>query len=237
MLLFPPQSWQQLYLYPALHPGALSAQAEVGSAPTAADQFKFPNFRPEHLLGFECEVGPGDVLYIPPLWFHRVTTLDEDSISLSVWSPYLGSEKYADTVENASLPIRSKWAMNLKVAALRMLLESLVSSLKLPDEMNLAAFVHWTLVENRYLNVDPPATAKPHTEYCWERELEGDLLLDAEEMFMAGLKATVHRFRDIENVAGSARRDILLANYIELAANSVVGVANVKSFLVALTEC
>lgn len=61
----------------------------------------------------------------------------------------MGSEKYADTVENASLPIRSKWAMNLKVAALRMLLESLVSSLKLPDEMNLAAFVHWTLVENR----------------------------------------------------------------------------------------
>ena len=62
-------------------------------------------------------------------------------------------------------------------------------------------------------------------------------MLDAEEMFMAGLKATVHRFRDIENVAGSARRDILLANYIELAANSVVGVANVKTFLVALTEC
>lgn len=29
VLLFPPQSWQQLYLYPALHPGALSAQVLV----------------------------------------------------------------------------------------------------------------------------------------------------------------------------------------------------------------
>ena len=100
VLLFPPQSWQHLYLHPVLHPGALSAQVDVGAAPTAADALKFPHFRPEHLLGFEAEVGPGDVLYIPPLWFHRVTTLQEDSMSLSVWSPYLASGRACVSVRD-----------------------------------------------------------------------------------------------------------------------------------------
>ena len=32
-----------------------------------------------------AEVGPGDVLVVPPYWFHHVETLRE-SVSINVWS-------------------------------------------------------------------------------------------------------------------------------------------------------
>jgi hypothetical protein len=56
VLLFPPQSWQHLYLHPLLHPGGLSTQTDVGSPP-APQQERFPHFQPEHLLGFEADIG------------------------------------------------------------------------------------------------------------------------------------------------------------------------------------
>ena len=32
-----------------------------------------------------AEVGPGDMLVVPPYWFHHVETLEE-SVSINVWS-------------------------------------------------------------------------------------------------------------------------------------------------------
>lgn len=41
-----------------------------------------------HLLSSEAlvaEVGPGDMLVVPPYWYHHVETLEE-SVSINVWS-------------------------------------------------------------------------------------------------------------------------------------------------------
>ena len=32
-----------------------------------------------------AEIGPGDMLIVPPFWFHHVETLEE-SVSVNVWS-------------------------------------------------------------------------------------------------------------------------------------------------------
>ena len=63
----------------------------------------------------EAILNAGDVLYIPPMWFHHVTTLEE-SVSLSVWSPFAGSELYAKVLAEAPLPIKGSWEDEMKVA-------------------------------------------------------------------------------------------------------------------------
>jgi hypothetical protein len=102
---------------------------------------------------------------------------------------------------------------------------------------HIAEFVRWTLVDNRYVHTTPPPTSEPYEFYCWNRELEDELLLEAEAFFTAGLKKVIASFATIVRVAGQDRRDMYLANYIELAVHSIVGTKNTPSFLLALAQC
>ena len=69
---------------------------------------------------FEITANRGDVLYIPPYWFHLVSTpanSSDGAIALNVWSP---SKEHLATEEFAALPIpfELEWgAPALKVAA------------------------------------------------------------------------------------------------------------------------
>ena len=91
-------------LYPSLH--ALYRQL-------------FKTVRMEHLASrgvdiVDIELGPGQVLYVPPYWFHEVTALD-DSISLNVWSPsrtFVLSEQ----AFTAPLPFEAEWPLDVRLA-------------------------------------------------------------------------------------------------------------------------
>jgi len=75
--LFPPNS--TLYLYPFLHPSHAQAQVNIDE-PNLKD---FPET--SKLSAIEVITEPGDVLYLPPMWFHKVDAL-EDSININSWS-------------------------------------------------------------------------------------------------------------------------------------------------------
>jgi hypothetical protein len=60
VVLFPPVSWQTLYLWPLIHPGGLSAQVPLGVDATELHA-KFPALRQGNLLAYIAEVGPGEV--------------------------------------------------------------------------------------------------------------------------------------------------------------------------------
>ncbi|EGD72890.1 hypothetical protein PTSG_04619 [Salpingoeca rosetta] len=90
VLLFPPAQWQQLYIFPLLHPAGRSVQVDLDS-PLFQQEHAFPNYQKQHTLALEAVLEPGQVLYIPPLWFHHITSL-EPSISLSVWTPHIAIE-------------------------------------------------------------------------------------------------------------------------------------------------
>lgn len=78
--LYPPETWSLFYLYPHLHPNYHQSQVDSANP----DLERFPHFaRPN---GQQVILEPGDVLYIPPYWFHQVESLDT-GISLSVISP------------------------------------------------------------------------------------------------------------------------------------------------------
>ncbi|KAL1529003.1 hypothetical protein AB1Y20_010324 [Prymnesium parvum] len=75
-VLAPPNATELLRPFPFLHPSHAQCQAHLPSIP------------PAELLSagaMEVELQPGDILYLPPLWFHETVALG-DSISVNGWS-------------------------------------------------------------------------------------------------------------------------------------------------------
>ena len=69
--LYPPTTWPGLYPYPFLHPSHAQAQVNLSHA---ASRRRFRGV--ERVWWKEAVVEPGDLLYIPPLWFHEVEAID-----------------------------------------------------------------------------------------------------------------------------------------------------------------
>lgn len=78
--LFRPINWPGLYPYPFLHPSHAQAQVNVSDK---MDVERFPLVRSVEAV--EVVLEPGDLLYMPPLWFHHVESM-EVSISVNVWT-------------------------------------------------------------------------------------------------------------------------------------------------------
>ena len=68
--LFRPSQWTNLYPYPFLHPSHAQSQVNLSDA----DLERFPQVQQAHAI--EAVLIPGDVLYMPPLWFHHVEALE-----------------------------------------------------------------------------------------------------------------------------------------------------------------
>lgn len=78
--LFRPTNWPGLYPYPFLHPSHAQAQVNLSSVD---DLDPFPLAGKTSAV--EVILQPGDLLYMPPLWFHHVESM-ELSISVNVWT-------------------------------------------------------------------------------------------------------------------------------------------------------
>lgn len=74
VVLFPPSAVEDLYLK-----GDKSLVVDIDNP----DVDKFPRF--PQAQRFECEMSPGDVLFIPALWFHNVTSIDYSVAVNSFW--------------------------------------------------------------------------------------------------------------------------------------------------------
>src|SRR5438270_11821947 len=81
--LFPPEQLVNLYIGP------------LDFAPTGApmslvslrdpDFTRFPKFRDALAAAVGAELGPGDALYIPPLWWHHVESLEPFNLLVNYW--------------------------------------------------------------------------------------------------------------------------------------------------------
>ena len=107
--LFPPEQIANLYVGP------------LDYAPTGApmslvrlhqpDFGRFPKFRSALAAAVSAELGPGDALFIPPLWWHNVESLEPLNVLVNYWwhasGARLGSDSGYDSLRLGILNIRS----------------------------------------------------------------------------------------------------------------------------------
>ena len=106
--LFPPEQIANLYIGP------------LDFAPTGApmslvrlhdpDFRRFPRFRDALAAAVSAELGPGDALYIPPLWWHHVESLEPFNLWVNYWwhalGAPIGAESGYDTLLHAIVNLR-----------------------------------------------------------------------------------------------------------------------------------
>jgi hypothetical protein len=104
--LFAPEQVANLYPGPMeFAPGGQDVSLVDFAAP---DFNRFPRFAKALAAGFQVTLAPGDVLFMPSMWWHHVEALDELNLLLTHWwrdtPAYLGRPNNA--LLNAMLSIR-----------------------------------------------------------------------------------------------------------------------------------
>jgi hypothetical protein len=107
--LFPPEQVANLYIGP------------LDFAPTGAPMSlvrlhepnfgRFPRFREALKAAVSAELGPGDAIYIPPLWWHHVESLERFNLLVNYWwhaipGVAVGGASGFDTLIHALLNLR-----------------------------------------------------------------------------------------------------------------------------------
>jgi hypothetical protein len=107
--LFPPEQIRNLYIGPL---DFAPTGAPMSLVPLHAPDFeRFPRFREALAAAVSAELGPGDALYIPPLWWHHVESLEPFNLLVNYWwhaaAAPMGTQAGFDTLIHAILNLRS----------------------------------------------------------------------------------------------------------------------------------
>ena len=81
--LFPPEQLAHLYIGPLDHTLAGPPVSMVD--PDAADLDRYPRFAEARAAALTTELGPGDAIFIPSLWWHHVRALYPINVLVNYW--------------------------------------------------------------------------------------------------------------------------------------------------------
>src|SRR6185312_12368794 len=108
--LFPPEQVANLYIGPL---DFAPTGAPMSLVPLHAPDFeRFPKFREALAAALTAELGAGDAIYIPPLWWHHVESLESFNVLVNYWwhsvpGTPVGSDSGFDTLLHAILNVRT----------------------------------------------------------------------------------------------------------------------------------
>lgn len=114
--LFPPQALPDLYVGPLDFTPAGQAISLVDFA--APDFTRFPRFREALRSARVAELGPGDAIFIPSMWWHHIEALDTFNVLVNYWwrqspafmdSPMTALMLAILTVRNLPVAQREAW--------------------------------------------------------------------------------------------------------------------------------
>jgi hypoxia-inducible factor 1-alpha inhibitor (HIF hydroxylase) len=128
-ILSPPSEAWKIYPYPYLHSFRSQSQIDfktresidgraraTGKLPELDDNdHLFPDF--VNVTAYEALLSPGEIMYIPPFWFHRVVT-EDTSIAVNTWSNIPGGNPH-NAMEKLPLPFEDDWDLARKSTGLR----------------------------------------------------------------------------------------------------------------------
>lgn len=246
-LLWAPEDWRGLALHPHAHPAHRGSQLDfdehngllVGCTPPSWVQ------RMRSLWGgsdedavttcavpFCAELSPGEVLLLPPFWFHRVTSLTF-STALSALS--LGEQGGRfDRACRQGLPaylLDRTAPPTMRAALVRRFITSLVHALMPPDEAS--TYVRRALVETRYAPLDSAKPLRCEVPFgsCGEDPsayIAAAAAAEEQEVVKRVAEALAPRpsARALDGVS-----HIILQDYIEHVAGFAVGISSLCGFL------
>eukprot|EP01114_Cavostelium_apophysatum_P022287 TRINITY_DN8011_c0_g1_i1.p1 TRINITY_DN8011_c0_g1~~TRINITY_DN8011_c0_g1_i1.p1 ORF type:complete len:442 (+),score=113.57 TRINITY_DN8011_c0_g1_i1:191-1516(+) len=207
-IIFPPDA--PLYPFPFMHPSHAQSQVVIDEPDLEA----FPQLK--QAKGLEVIMNPGDVLYLPPLWYHHVEALD-DSISVNCWSYSNQSDFMKEAVDKArpvQLAQSHKWNRHQAQFATKLFVVQLVDSLKGKDTAT--KFVR-DLLSARYANLfktKQVPSANTTSNFCdataFSEKQQRDVQKDLADSVVS-LTAIFRRFP-------ANTRDLWLGNYVEYLA-------------------
>lgn len=205
-IIFPPEAYHELKLYPCLHPFYRQVQSDIYST-------KFQDVI-ERLNGVEVFVNPGEVLYIPPYWFHSVITMTT-TVSFNIWSQ---SEAFIamEDIYAAPIPFEEEWGRPKLMQALNYFIKRLVESLLIQADVH--GFMQQNVIERYkpFLEQLSSITREEQKittwEYCLEVDISDIFTFDVVVHIDAGIAKFAVLFRTIQP---QPVLEINLANYIE----------------------
>jgi hypothetical protein len=111
-----------------------SDEADARPLHTGSSQKHSPP--PSLIRRYVADLSSGDVLLVPPLWFHSVTTVSR-SVSVNVWSDAPEYTLLQDELYALPLPLESEWTERARVSALLYYLRRLILAVSQQGESGL----------------------------------------------------------------------------------------------------
>eukprot|EP00026_Physarum_polycephalum_P008946 Phypoly_transcript_09053.p1 GENE.Phypoly_transcript_09053~~Phypoly_transcript_09053.p1 ORF type:complete len:477 (-),score=74.61 Phypoly_transcript_09053:15-1313(-) len=217
-ILFPPTEWKNLYMYPRLHPQFHKAQVEFEHP----DLARFPNYA--NAKGYEALLEPGDVMYVPPYWWHHVESITP-CVSLASWSQG-PIARLMKPVYERELAFENLKDPKQRLVAVRLHIEILLKTIFRGDEAKryLDAVVAYRWEPLKHLFVDTPSYTD--TSFC---DAKGVTLTS--RVIRHTEQEAEFSVQSFEQLFPFALREIDIADFIETIASDAVGAANVYTFL------
>lgn len=230
-ILFPPDAYSRLSLYPCLHPLYRQVDTDI----LAHDNLK--EFIRE-MRGFDIELVDGDVLYIPPYWLHSVVTM-ETTFSLNIWSQ---SESFLtmEEVYKSAIPFETRWGKVKLMKSLCYFIELLVAQVLVEGQSRFVVdrvYRRYEIILKRKSRDGEPELSELREsvqEYCLKGEIFDLLDTGAVEHLEKGLGKIAEQFLDIHPLPV---REMNLANYIEHLVWRIVGGKDLIQLPFYLHEC
>lgn len=129
-LFVSPEEVDKCYLYPSNHPSFGQSQIypinpHPAHAAELSQQGAFANAT--EITVYEVTVEPGDLLYLPPNWFHQVHTL-EPSISVNFWSQSKYQHQFNEAVSILSTQTLRLWENNQRKFAANIIIHNVLNN-------------------------------------------------------------------------------------------------------------